>query len=211
MTEKQYEIMRDLSGYFKPGERKAIYNTCESTRDRTLIRLLWKSGRRVSEVLLVKIKDIDFDRSSILWHIKKKSEKKDGIRIKKDLRKWKPVDDFTLRLIKHYIIKEGINVEGYLFPSPFKKNRPITRQRVFQIIRRLCKKCGIDFVGEKKPHPHHFRHSIAIDIAKNLKTPADLRKLQMMLEHANLGITEQYLQFNESEMKDILEMSNDDD
>ena len=211
MENKQYEIMRDLSGYFKPGQRKAIYNSCESLRDKLLIRLLWKSGRRVGEVLMVKVLDIDFERSSILWHIEKKTEKKDGVRVKKDLRKWKPIDNFTLRLIVYYINKEELNKEGYLFPSPIKEHNPITRQRVFQIVRRSCKKAGVNVVGEKKPHPHHFRHSLAIDIAKNLETPADFRKLQMMMEHANLGVTEQYLQFSDMDMKELLDKTTDDD
>lgn len=207
----QYEIMRDLSGYFKPGQRKAIYNSCESWRDKALIRLLWISGRRISEILMVKIPDIDWERSSILWHIEKKSQKKNGVRFKKDLRKWKPIDKFTKDVLEYYIQEYGLNIEGYLFPSMFSYGKPITRQRAFQIVRRVCEKAGVNLVGEKQPHPHHFRHSRAIDLAKGFKSPADLRKLQMVLEHANLGITEQYLQFSDSELREFSDTIDNDD
>jgi integrase/recombinase XerD len=212
MTEnKQYEIMKDLSGYFRAGQRKEIYNSCDNWRDKLLIRLLWKSGRRIGEVLLVKVSDIDFENSSILWHIEKKSKKVNGKKVKKDLRTWKPIDNFTLRLIKLFVNEQQLSQDSLLFQSPINEKKPITRQRAFQIVRKVCEKAGINYVGNKKPHPHHFRHTFAIEMAKKMKTPADFRKLQILLEHANLGITEQYLQFSDSEIRELLERTDDND
>ncbi len=205
-----YEIMKDLQGFFKPGERKLIYNSCESLRDKVLIRLLWKSGRRISEILKVKIEDINFNNKGIVWHIDKKTKKIKGEKVKYDLRRWKPIDDFTIRLLYLFVHKNNLQRGDYLFKSLFKKDFPITRQRAYQIVRRNCEKAGIYFVGNKKPHPHNFRHTFAIEISKKLKSPADLRKLQILLEHSNLGITEQYLQFNDSELREILIDSEDD-
>jgi len=50
MATKKFDgqVMQDLQGFFRPGQRKALYNSVESLRDKLLIRLLWKSGRRVS-------------------------------------------------------------------------------------------------------------------------------------------------------------------
>jgi len=199
-----YEIMRDLQGFFKPGERKLIYNSCQSLRDKVLIRILWKSGRRISEILKVKVRDINFENKGIVWHIDKKTKKIDGKKTKYDLVRWKPIDEFTIKLILFYIKRMELQKDDYLFQSPFKNKNHITRQRAYQIIRKACEKAGIYYIGNKKPHPHHFRHTFAIDMAKKLKSPADLRKLQMFMEHSNLGITEQYLQFNDLELRELL-------
>jgi integrase len=85
------------------------------------------------------------------------------------------------------------------------KNKPISRQRAFQIVRKLAEEVGINNVGGKQPHPHHFRHTYAIDQARNMKSPADVRKLQMTMDHSSLAVTEQYLKFSDEEIKLILQ------
>lgn len=205
----QYEIMKDLQGFFKPGDRKKIYNECDSLRDKLLVRVLWKSGRRIGEVLKLQVKDIDFDGKGIVWHIDKKTKKVDGERTKFDLRKWKPQDVLTLDILKYHIEQEELRPDDYIFQSPFKNNKPITRQRADQIIKRICERIGIYRVGDKKPHCHNFRHSFAVYGVKNAKNPGDIRKLQMILEHANLNITSFYLQFADEDTREIMEADND--
>lgn len=205
MVENNFNVMKDLQGYFKEGERKAIYNAAESFRDKVLIRLLWVTGRRICEILNIKVHEIDFQINMIGFHIEKKTQKVDGIRVKKDLVKLKPIDEFTSRLLKQFIEQESLKPTDYLFKSEFNEGRPISRQRAFQVIRRSCDRAGITQVGKTKPHPHHFRHSYAIDMAKKMKNPSDVRKLQIMLEHSNLGVTEQYLQFADEELREMTE------
>ena len=161
-----------------------------------MIRLLWKSGRRISEVLNIKRGDIDFDNRMILWDILKK---------KKAIRKWKPIDDWTLGLLSDYLLKSNLDKKEYFLLHTGNPLKHMTRQRAFQIIRKSCKKANIDLVGNKKPHPHHFRHTFSVDIARKMKSPADVRKLQMLLEHSNLNTTEQYLQFSDLEMRDLID------
>ncbi len=189
------EVMKDLQGFFKPGEREKIYNSCDSWRDRVLIRLLWKSGRRITEILNIKVKDINFQDRNILWLIIKK---------KKHFKKWKPMDTRTLEILEAYIHLSGLKEDHYLLHAGYPQ-RHITRQRAFQIVRRLCKKAGVLKVGEKLPHPHNFRHGFAIDIAKKAKSPADIRKLQILLEHSTLAMTEQYLQFGDEDLRTLIE------
>ena len=189
------EVMKDIEGFFKPDERRLIYNACDSWRDRVLIRLLWKSGRRISEILQVKAKDVDQANGNVLFIILKK---------KKPFKKWKPLDKFTLNLLKQYIIMAKLKSDHYLLHAG-DPNKPISRQRAFQIVRRLCRLVGIDKVGNTKPHPHHFRHSYAIDLAKKSKSPADIRQVQRFMEHSSLGITEKYLQFGDSDLRKLIE------
>lgn len=205
MEEKNFSVIKDLKGYFEEGQRKAIYEAAESHRDKVLIRLLWVTGRRITEVLNVKVREINFSDNQISFHIEKKTHKVGGIRQKRDLVKLKPIDQKTSMMLKGYVTERGLRPEQYLFESDFKPGYPITRQRAFQIVRNCAFKAGIERVGETPPHPHHFRHSFAIDMAKKLKTPGDLRKLQMIMEHANLAVTEQYLQFADWELRDMVE------
>ncbi len=203
--ETNYEVMKDLQGYFNPGETKKIYNAAESFRDKVLIRLLWKTGRRISEILLVRVKDIDFNDAAIVWHILKKSKKKGKVRVKFDLRSRIPIDSFTFKLLQSYISQYDLKDNDLLFQSPVNPTKPISRQRAFGIVRRLCDKAEIYYVGNKQPHPHHFRHTFAVEMSKRLRNPADLEKLRRILEHANLGITQTYLQFGDEELRDLIE------
>jgi len=207
-----YDAMKDIQGFFRDGERELIYNRCVSQRDKVLIRLLWKTGRRIGEILAVKVNEIDFENYNILWHIEKKKQKvgtnpetNRPIFKKRDLVVWKPIDKKTIDLIIDYITEESLMPESHLFSSPFMPERPITRQRAFQIVRELCKKAGIIWVGTKHPHPHHFRHSFAAEISKKLKSPSDIRKLQMIMEHSNVSTTENYLQFGNEELRELIE------
>lgn len=195
IQEKNIEVMKDLQGFFKKGERQRIYNSCDTWRDRVLIRLLWKTGRRISEVLQLKVKDIDFQNQNILFIILKK---------KTPFKRWKPIDQFTLSLLSKYLTMSGLKSEHYLIHGG-DPNKYISRQRAFQIVRRLCRNAGIEKVGDSLPHPHHFRHSFAIDLAKRSKSPADIRQVQMAMEHSSLAMTEQYLQFGSSDLRALIQ------
>lgn len=217
-TNKTFEPMRDKQGYFKEGQRQAIFNAAESDRDKLLIRLLWKTGRRIGEILQIMVKDIDLKDKQILWHIEKKTIKigeKIVKGIKKDIRKrfdkrvWKPIDDYTLELISKYIESNNLSIERHLFFSIQNPLRPITRQRAFQIIRKCCDKAKVSMVGTKRPHPHHFRHTLAIDMAKQIKTPGGLRLIQQNLEHEDITMTTEYLQFGNQELRDVLNSLDD--
>jgi integrase len=186
------EVMRDLQGYFKSGERKSLYNSCDSLRDKVLIRLLWKTGRRVGEILMLKVGDINFEDRHILWTIEKK---------KKLTKRIKPIDEFTLKLLKFYIGQNDL--------KPFDLVIPISRQRVFQIVRRLGSKSDVNYVGNKRIHPHHFRHTFAIDMVKRSSSAADIRKVQQLLEHSNLNTTESYLQFGSEDLREMIEQEDD--
>ena len=190
------DVMKDLQGYMKPNQMAAVYNSCDSIRDKVLVRVLWKSGRRITEVLMLKVSDINFDEENIVWNIEKK---------KKPMKKLKPMDNFTIRLLNFYVEQNKLQANDYIFKSPYDNNKHITRQRAFQIIRRVCEKAGIYHIGSKRPHPHHFRHSFAVDISKRAKSPSDIKKLQMLLEHTSLNTTESYLQFGSEDLRELIE------
>ena len=205
MDEKNnFQVMKDLQGYFKDGERKLIYNAAQTSRDKALIRLLWVTGRRISEILNIRIYEIDFNLNQITIHVGKKTRKEQGVRVKFDKLSLSYIDDFTKKLLLYHIQNEGLKVQDYLFKSSWKDNKPLSRQRAFEIIKSICIKAGISKVGNSPPHPHHFRHTFAVDMARKMKRPEDVRKLQLALDHSNLAVTEQYLKFSNEEMRDLV-------
>jgi site-specific recombinase XerD len=81
----------------------------------------------------------------------------------------------------------------------------VSRQYVFKLIRKLGKSVGIEYVGKKRLHPHHLRHSFAVhQVRTNVKTAEDLRKLQMYMSHANMATTSHYLQFSPDELRSLV-------
>lgn len=76
--------MSDPQGFFSEGQRESIYNACDDLFEhdekirwkyKAMIRILWVSGRRISEVIPLKVKDIDFKNDKILYKILKKRKR----------------------------------------------------------------------------------------------------------------------------------------
>ena len=171
------DCMKDLRNYLKPEEIDRMLDKAEKFRDYLIIRLLWKTGLRVSEFVNMEVNWIDFDEKMITVFGKG--------------RKWRttPIDRESLMHLKRYLKDEGID-GGKIFN--------ITRQRAFQIIRKIAKEAGL----KKKIHPHTLRHSYAINY---LMKRGNIRNLQLNLGHSNLNTTAQYLQVTAQDRKDEYE------
>lgn len=174
-------VMRDPKGYLTINELKKLFEVARKSnfRDFTLLFTTYKSGRRVSEVLNLTRDDIDFENNKILWSILKR---------RNPVRQWFDADPELLEVLKRYIQLYKI--------EPHEKLFKITRQRVFQIMRKRCEEAGIFRIGGKKPHIHHLRHSFAVHYVQSVKpTIESIRTLQMYMGHANINSTFFYLQF----------------
>lgn len=194
IKEKTTEVMSDLGGYIDIEKVDLILSKAKSRRDFLLFLLLFRCGRRVSEILPLKVNDIDFEQGVILFKILKK---------KRDFPKYKAVDDQTISLLKKYIEDSGLDGEDYLFTGHQTK-KPITRQMCDILFKEMAEKAGITRVGEKKPHCHHLRHSHAINFLKRTNSPYGLKIVQQQLEHSNLKSTGVYLQFSQKDQKEML-------
>jgi integrase/recombinase XerD len=73
---------------------------------------------------------------------------------------------------------------------------PIQRNRVFNIVKKYGKMTGVNI------HPHTLRHSFAINMVRG---GTDLRRVQLMLGHTSLSITQVYLQFNDNDLREAYE------
>ena len=146
-------------------------------RNRAIIETMYASGLRVSELTGLKLAEISFE-TGMLRIIGKGSKERIV-----------PVANKTLLRLKRYIetarceLIENIPLSPYVFVS--RNGRKLDRERIWAIIKEAALRAGIS----KDIHPHTLRHSFATHLLEN---GADLRAIQEMLGHADIGTTEIY-------------------
>ena len=220
------DVMRNKSAYLTYEEINKMLNYClqksNTSRNKVmhymLIMILSRTGRRISEIIGKKpytshpgLRPIDLhhDNNLIEWHILKKRpiRRRDSPHGKKrsdDLmqrlkdkklppNKLQPIDTKTMILLRKYIEANNIGTYDRIFP--------ITRQGAWKIIKVIGVK---NKIVRKKGyiHPHMFRHGFSINFLK--KNPFDssaLIKLQRILEHSDIKITQGYAQFTPEDIK----------
>lgn len=157
----------------------------EGQRNRAIIETLYGCGLRVSELVNLRIDNINFD---------------DGILIvigKGDKQRLVPMSGVSLDEIGRWLVdRSEITVkrgeEGFLFIS--RRGRRLTRVMVFYIIKSLAEAAGV----RKSISPHTLRHSFATHL---LEGGANLRAIQQMLGHESISTTELYLHLDKSHLR----------
>ena len=205
---KVSNIMLDAHGYIKDTELESLFRVAKesNTRNYAFLKVLALTGRRVSEVVRgdkgygIKVKDIDFDSRIVTYRILKKNpRKKDELDTKPKPEPSEVMLECNAELIEILrLYCDGKKPEQYLFP--------FTRQRARQIITAIGKKAGIEYVGRKPLHPHHFRHTFAVRMARqdDFKVE-DLVDLQDHLQHSDLRMTSHYLKFGKTRSREHLD------
>jgi integrase len=191
--------MSDPKGYFTPDEVKRFIDNTRSQRDKLLITLLALTGHRITTILELKVKDINWGKGYILWNL-----------LKPRRRKWLPVSNKALLELKKFILNHDLKEEDYVFRSSHNLTKPISDRRCRQIITEIGKKIGITEVGEKggPPHPHHFRHSFSVKIAQLIKNPADAKKLSDLRGDINpWTVFNSYMQFSRTDLKELVDLA----
>ncbi len=143
-----------------------------------MLHLMYASGLRVTELCTVRVSDLDLQRGLVT------------VLGKGDKRRIVPVGEVALDHLSRYLesvrprlVGGARRGETALFVSHRKKR--LTRQGFWKIVRRYAVEAGISPL----PSPHKQRHSFATHL---LRGGADLRAVQAMLGHADLGTTEIY-------------------
>ena len=160
----------------------------QALRDRAILELLFSTGLRVSELCSLS-RDIDLDADEL--SVRGKGEK---IRVVF-------LSDTSKSAIKKYLDKRA-DVDDALFVRAIKQEGPrdgesrLTPRSIERIIKQRAIEAGIS----KKVTPHVIRHCFATDLLGN---GADLRSVQMMLGHANIGTTQIYTHVTDSELKRV--------
>lgn len=158
-------------------------------RNKCILEVLYSCGLRVSELIDLKISNINFKESYIM--VEGKGEKTRLV----------PLANTTAEFITSYIHtvrnKTKINkkYEDILFLNSRGTN--MSRVIVFIIIKELTQKAGIS----KSISPHTFRHSFATHLLQN---GADLRFIQEMLGHSSITTTQVYTHLKTEELRDVI-------
>lgn len=147
----------------------------EGLRDRALLEVMYSSGLRVSELLNLKISQINFEKGIIKIIGKGSKERR------------VPIGDYALEYLNRYIEgprrkNPGRNTE-FAFLNRYGK--PLSRQYFFLQVKKYALAAGI----REEISPHTLRHCFATHMLEN---GAELRAVQEMLGHSNIATTQIY-------------------
>ena len=157
-----------------------------SYRNKAMLEVLYATGLRVSELVNLKMENIDFESDIIRTFGKGNKER--VIPIGEYARYYL---DLYLKDYRYMLLKHGNN--EYVFLNNHGKN--MTRQGFFKIIKQIASDAGIN----KEISPHILRHSFASHL---LKHGADLRTIQELLGHSNVSTTQIYTHISNEELKE---------
>ena len=161
----------------------------EGQRNKAIIEMLYSCGLRVSELISIKLSNINF-RMGIV-KIDGKGNKERVIPLSKNA---KEEIKRYLKVYRDYLdIEKGY--EDVLFLN--KRGTALSRVMVFNIIKHLANRAGI----KKNVSPHTFRHSFASHLVSG---GADLRAVQDMLGHESILTTEIYTHLDDHYLKDTI-------
>jgi integrase/recombinase XerD len=156
-------------------------------RDRALVELLYGAGLRVSEALGLSKASVDLDER--LVRVVGKGGKERLV----------PLGRPAAEAVRRYLALGRPHLDRRHRPDLFLNARggALTRAGAFLILRRLAEKAGLD---ASRIHPHLLRHSFATHL---LEGGADLRSVQEMLGHADLGTTELYTHVTDRRRREL--------
>ena len=149
----------------------------QGERNRAILETLYSCGLRVTELINLKISNINFKEGYI------------KVIGKGDKERLTPIGSNALKYISIYVSEVRIhqkiskNHEDFVFLN--NRGSKLSRVMIFTLIKKIVDKVGI----KKKVSPHTFRHSFATHL---IEGGADLRAVQEMLGHESITTTEIY-------------------
>jgi len=162
-------------------EIKNIIETIKNPKHKLIISLAYGAGLRISEVVNLKIKDVNLEELTI--HLKNAKGKKDRItifpeKIKIDLQN----------------LVAGKNLSDYVFES--ERGGKLTERTAQKILENALRKIGV----KKEATFHSLRHSFATHLLEN---GVDVHYVQELLGHQNIRTTQRYTQVTNPKLKNI--------
>ena len=158
-------------------------------RDRAMLELLYATGLRVSELVSLRLEDLNLDMGYIRCIGKGSKER------------IVPLGEVAIAAIKRYLDRGRPHIvrraaEETLFLN--QHGHRMTRQGFWLIIKAAAKRAGITHTVT----PHMLRHSFATHLLEN---GADLRAVQEMLGHVDIATTQIYTHVTRSRLKEVYE------
>jgi integrase/recombinase XerD len=159
----------------------------QSVRDQAMLELFYASGLRVSELVALRLEDVNLETGIVLCMGKGSKER------------LIPVGGKALEAIDKYLGKARIKLlkgraEGAIFISRLGKK--MSRQSAWKIIKFYARKAGV----KKNIKPHTMRHTFATHL---LEHGADLRSVQEMLGHSDISTTQIYTHVDKERLRRV--------
>ena len=156
-------------------------------RDAAMLELLYAAGLRVSELVNLKLQDINLEAGFVRVFGKGSKERVVPIGLPAKARIESYIETARKAALKN-------QPSPYLFIA--RAGKPITRQGFWKLLRRYAAKAQI----HKKISPHSLRHSFATHL---LEGGADLRAVQVMLGHVDISTTQIYTHVTRKHLKEL--------
>ena len=157
-------------------------------RNKAMLELLYATGLRISELLNLKIGDIDLENCVVRCVGKGSKER------------IVPIGEYVLFYINKYLqYRDGLlknKKSDYLFLN--RSGTPLSRFSFFKILKKLLREKNI----KKDISPHTLRHSFATHM---LEYGADLRTIQELLGHSDIATTKIYTHISNNKIKEDYE------
>ena len=182
------KMEKKLPQFVEQGEMETLLNDVEFADDargkaeKLMLILLYQCGLRVSELVSLKILQVDFS----YCHVK--------VLGKGNKERIIPLQSVLLTQLKNYISEshEGADGDRYIFLN--KKDKPFSRREVYDIVKRNL----ASVTTIRKKSPHILRHSFATHLANN---GADINAVKELLGHSSLAATQVYVHNNIEKLK----------
>ena len=167
-----------LPEVLRPEEVSKLISSTDTEKSRLIVSLLYSSGLRVSELVHLKVSDIDFQNNTG-W-----------------VRQGKGSKDRLFVLSATLAQELGVYLKEREYTYVFSKAKPLTTRNIQKIIKLTSSRAGI----AKKVTPHTLRHSFATHL---LEQGTDIRIIQTMLGHSSLSTTQVYTHISTDQLKKV--------
>ena len=156
-------------------------------RDRALLETIYACGLRASESITLKLSDLDLEAGVLVAHGKGSKER------------LVPIGSTAIGALNVYLEKArpklvGILEEPHVFVNL--RGHALSRQGLYKIVQRHARTAGLD----SSMSPHTLRHTFATHL---LAGGCDLRSLQEMLGHADIGTTQIYTHLSTERLREV--------
>ena len=157
-------------------------------RDRTMLEVLYASGLRVSELVGLKLTDINLRQGVV--RVMGKGSKERLVPLGEEAISWliRYIEEARPELLKKNLAEDAV------FPST--QGKTMTRQTFWHRIKAHAESAGI----QRKISPHTLRHAFATHLVNH---GADLRVVQLLLGHSDLSTTQIYTHVAQHRMKSL--------
>lgn len=161
-------------------------STPTGLRDRAMLELLYATGLRVSELVELKVADVNVAQGYVRCLGKGQRERV------------VPFGSMAARYLRAYLTEVRPRLVARRSPYLFvnRRGRPLSRQAMWKLIKKYARRAGID----KTIGPHVLRHSFATHLLEN---GADLRTVQELLGHADISTTQIYTHVSAAHLREV--------